>query len=43
MFSKRDESPKEEGPPEKVGLGHARKHQKMMEKTKKMWKGGGCK
>ncbi len=28
--------------PEKVGLGHARKAQKNMEKAKKMWRGGGC-
>lgn len=28
--------------PEKVGVGHARKHQKKMEKVKKLWNGGGC-
>ena len=28
--------------PEKVGLGHARKREKMTEKTKKMWSGGNC-
>lgn len=29
-------------PPEKVGIGHAYMHQKMLDKAKKLWKGGGC-
>lgn len=33
---------KVEHPPEKVGLGHARKAQKNMDKAKKLWRGGGC-
>lgn len=37
-----NEPPKEQKPPEKVGLGHARMHEKMLSKAKKLWKGGGC-
>lgn len=29
-------------PPQRVGVGHARKFQKMNEKAKKMWRGGKC-
>lgn len=36
-----DEASKGKKLPEKVGLGHARKRQKMTEKAKKMWRGGG--
>lgn len=41
-LSQKDQISEGEKPPEKVGLGHARKHQKNMEKAKKLWKGGGC-
>lgn len=27
---------------EKVGIGHARMHQRMLENAKKLWRGGGC-
>lgn len=29
-------------PEHKVGLGHARMHQKMLDNAKKLWRGGGC-
>lgn len=35
-----DEASKGKKLPEKVGVGHARKHQKKMEGVKKMWRGG---
>lgn len=28
--------------PDKVGVGHARFHQKMLDNAKRKWKGGGC-
>lgn len=28
--------------PEKVGVGHAHMHQKMLKNAKKLWRGGGC-
>lgn len=37
-----DQASKGKELPEKVGVGHARMHQKKMEKAKKMWRGGGC-
>ena len=37
-----DEASKGKKLPEKVGVGHARMHQKMLDKAKKKWKGGGC-
>lgn len=40
-----DEASKGKKPPEKVGIGHARMHQRRMEKVKKKWRGGemgGC-
>lgn len=37
-----DEASKGKKLPEKVGLGHARKRQKMTEKVKNLWKGGWC-
>lgn len=37
---KQQETPKK--PAEKVGLGHARMHEKMLSKAKNLWKGGGC-
>jgi len=37
-----DQASKGKSLPEKVGLGHARKHQKHMEKAKKLWRGGGA-
>jgi hypothetical protein len=37
-----DQASKGKKLPEKVGIGHARKHQKRMEHAKKMWRGGSC-
>lgn len=37
-----DEASKGKKLPEKVGIGTAHKHKKMLDRAKKLWKGGGA-